>query len=225
MNLICEYCGHEFVRTKSYNDHCCSQMQKDHIFDTPLGKAAFFYFKEWLRLKNKNTNITGEIFLQSRYFSSFINFVNFSNKVLLPDKPSFIKYMVKLNMLPVHWCSGDVYVEYIRNLDTVYTPLQQAQITKKTVYELATIFGCDTGDIFKHLLPGDFMKLLKARKLSPWMLLLSSKFRQYMIHIISKELSSIISDTIMNPTVWKHKFENNSDMVEIMRKEVQALKL
>jgi len=225
MNLNCEYCGHQFVKTRAYDNHCCLQMQKSYIFDTPLGSAAFFYYKEWLRLKNKNTNITGETFLQTKYFSSFINFIKFSNRMLLPDRSSFIKYVVQLNLLPIHWCSDEVYIEYIRNLDTHFTPLQQAQVTKKTVHELATIFDCDTGNIFMHLLPGDFLRLLKARKLSPWILLLSTKFRQYLMNKISREVHSIVTDTIINPSVWKHKFENNKSMVELMREEVQKLKL
>lgn len=225
MNLTCEYCGHTFVKNKSYNDHCCPQMQKSHIFETPLGRAAFFYYKDWLRLKNRSPDVSGNTFLQSKYFSSFINFVNYSNKMLLPDKQSFIKYMVQLNMLPIHWCSDEVYVEYIRNLDTYFTPLQQAQITKKTVHELATIFECSTGEIFNHLLPGDFIRLLKARKLSPWIILLSAKFKNYLVTKVSKEQNSIIVDTVINPTIWKNKFENNKELLEVMRQEVQNLKL
>lgn len=225
MNFTCEVCSHEFVRQKTFEDHFCEGMQKQVIFKLPIGQAAFFYYKKWLLLSKKNSHVTEETFLKSKYFLSFIKFIKFSNTVMLPDRLSYITYMIKFSILPIHWCMTDMYISFIKYLDVTYTPLQHVEQTIKTLTELSTIFNCTIDNVFRHLKSGDCINLLRSRKLSPWLLLLSAKFKTYIATDLTKEQQNLISETIINPNLWNKRFTNNSNDVAIIKKTVSDLKL
>jgi hypothetical protein len=225
MSFICEYCDKSFVREAAFEAHYCEKMQRKGFLETDLGKIAFIYYKEWLRLSKGAANVSAETFLGSRYFLSFVRFIKYSNKMLLPDALSFIKFMVSKDLLPLYWCMDSIYIEYIQNLDKTYTPEQQVIVTKRTLFELADIFGCKPNEIFNYLQAGDCIKLLKTRKLSPWVLLLSKRFQAYITLKLSAEQRSIITGTVINPSLWKKKFEANPEEVQRMKKVVADLGL
>jgi hypothetical protein len=221
MTDTCEYCGVKLVR----KTHYCAKMQKLDFIETTTGKIAFRYYKEWSRANGYTQAPTHETFLNSRYFSSFIKFIQFSNAMWLPDPVSYMKYVMQLKLLPTSWSSDDVYVNYIQNLDKNYPPSQQAQDTTRTLHELASMFGCTVTEVFDHLRPGDAIMLLKARKLTPWVMLLSKRFSDYVQHKLSREQRSIITDTVINPSLWKKKFMENPEDVKAMKQIVADLGL
>lgn len=225
MMFKCDFCDKEFVKAVTYESHYCEKMKRIDFLKTNLGKISFLYYNEWLKMYKGATNITHDSFLNSRYFTSFIKFIKFSNRMLLPNKIAFMKYMISLNMLPIHWCLDEVYVKYIENLDSAYTPIEQVAETTKTLYELASIFECDIGDVFNHIQPVECIQLIKSRKLTPWLLLLSKKFHNYLSITISREQRNIISQTVINPSLWKKKFSNNLEYVTELKKIVQDLNL
>ena len=220
----CKYCNQKFVKEGVFNNHHCEEMKRSEFIKTPKGIAAFFYYKEWLQVSRGNTVASEETFISSRYYTSFLKFLEFSNKMLLPNKSAFIKYVASKTILPVHWCNDEVYISYIENLDKVYTPVEQAQETVKTMYELASGFGCQAHEVFNYLEAGDCVKLLKARRLTPWVLMFSRRFHQFLAIKLSKEQRIIIQSSI-NPIIWKNKFQNRPLDVEKMKSVVAQLNL
>lgn len=222
---FCEYCQQSFAKATTLETHYCDKMRRKDFLATIVGKASFFLYKEWLHLGKGTTNITNETFLNSTYFGSFVRFVRYSNRMLIPDKISFIRYMISLEMSPLHWCMDTVYINYIENLDKTYTPEQQREETRKTLHELADIFRCKPSEVFDHIEAGDCIRLLKTRKFTPWVLLFSKKFHVYVASKLTAEQRLIITETVINPTLWKNKFHNNPDAVKLMKKAVQDLGL
>lgn len=223
-DLTCKYCRYEFKFKKGFDNHQCEQMKRLEFLETPRGKAAYHYYKEWLKESRGMVNVTSDTFLHSKYFGAFVRFINFSNRMMLPSRPAFIKYMVSLNLLPVHWCNDDVYINYIENLDKTYTPLMQAEETVKTLQELANGFECKPVEVFDNLEVGDCIKLLKARRLSPWVLLFSKKFHEFLAVRLSKEQRLLLQASI-DPTMWRQKFKNRPLDVEKMKTIVKELGL
>ena len=162
----CTYCGQSFVRPSTLDRHQCKAMAKASYFKTAQGKAAFHYYKEWLKLAKHGGNVTEDTFLSSRYFTAFEKFMDYSNKMLLPNKSAFIAYMVSLNILPSSWCNDDIYVKYIENLDITFTPIQQAEETIKTLYELSRIFDCKVDENRYHL--SKMLAVHEGMQNTPW---------------------------------------------------------
>ena len=222
--FVCTYCDHKFTNETYYNKHYCETHKRHDYLKTSRGISTFTYYKEWLRLSKGNVAVDETTFIGSKYFTSFMKFVEFSHKMMIPSVPSFIKFAVSKHILPTKWCSDTVFVDYISNLDNNYLPMEQAEETVKTVYELAGIFDCKPNQIFNHLEAGDCIKLLKARKLTPWVLLFSKTFHQYLSVNLSKE-QRIQIQTSIDPNIWKYKFQSRPEDVKMMKKMVNSLGL
>lgn len=220
----CSHCNLKLTNEETFNKHYCEDKMRSEFIRTPRGIAVFAYYKEWLKVSRNGSISSEDTFLKSRYYNAFVNFIEFSNKMMLPNKSAFIKYVSIKGILPIHWCNDDVYISYIQNLDTVYTPLEQAEETIKTIHDLARAFDCKSNQIFEFLEVGDCLKLLKARRLSPWVLLFSKQFHQYLAIKLSKE-QRIIIQSVINPTVWRNKFQIRPLDVAKMKKMVEDLNL
>ena len=220
----CQYCETKFLNEASFLKHHCEKRKRHEFIKTAKGVALFSYYKEWLRISNGNITNDPTTFINSRYYTCFVNFNEYSNKMMLPNKNAFIRYMSTKNILPNNWCNDDVYLDYINNIDNAYTPSEQLDETVKTLYELSSIFGCTVSDVFNYLEAGDCFKLLKARRLTPWVLLFSRKFHQYISIKLSKE-QRIIIQNVINPQLWEIKFKNRPADVEKMKLIVKELNL
>jgi hypothetical protein len=223
-NSICKYCKRSFENADAANKHYCDNMRKAEFLRTPKGRAAYTYYQSWLKLSRHSVVTSEETFLNSRYFSTFVKFIDYSNSMLLPSKSSFIKYMAEKKILPTFWCSDEIYINYIQNLDATYTPMQQADETVRTLHELADIFECKPDGVFEHLEAGDCIKLLRARRLTPWVLLFSKKFHNYLLFKLTAE-QRLLLQTIIDPNLWKTKFKNRPMDVEKMKKFAEELNL
>lgn len=217
----CKYCYANFKLTKNFKKHRCEQMKRHEMLDTKTGKKAFMLYKDWLRLKHRIPP-SKETFLNSRYYMSFIKFVKFTRKMAIPSVSDYIKLMVNLSMEPHFWIKLDVYQHYIDKFDKMYTATQQASISVDTFLQLSKIFECDIDDVFKELTADDVIKLIQAKKLSPWLLLLSDKFLSFLQNKATSE-QQILIQTIINPTKWKHLFDSKKQDVKQMRKIVKEL--
>ena len=222
--LICEYCRQDFKRQINFDKHECDAKVKFNYLKSAQGQAAFHYYKEWLKLHKHNGKVSEDTFLSSRYFISFQKFMIYANKMLLPNRQAFIVYMISLNILPTFWCSDELYVRYIENYDQVFAPLDQAEETVQTLYELSRIFDCKVDKVFEHLEAGDCIKLLKTRRLSPWIVLFSSLFAKYLQTKFNQEQQNLIQ-AVIDPRLWSDKFKNAPEDVNQMKQIVKELKL
>lgn len=217
----CEYCGKRFKHEKNLKKHVCEKMKRTKMLQTKKGKAAFMAYQEWMRLKrhlppSKNT------FMESRYYKAFIRFINFSRQVSLPDTVGYIKLMVSLTMEPSMWSSLDAYQKYLIKFNKLYSPIEQASMTVDTFIQLSKILDCDMGEVFKYLDGDDVMKMIQAKKLSPWILLFSTKFLLFLSKNTTSEQNILIQNMI-KPKKWKQIFQNNPKTVKKMKKIVREL--
>lgn len=209
----CRYCGRNFVREQAYIDHECKQMKRDAELKTPLGQTAWQYYHTWLRQK-KRVAPSADAFVDSKYFRTFMNFANFVVKVQLPLPDKFIWLMVKRDYPPTMWMSDDVYSIYLEFLDTKMPPIEQAKNSIKTIFDYADSHHIEPDTFFENINPNELIHLVRLRKLSPWLLLLSRKFAQ-LYSKLSEEQQNIL-ETFIKPDVWANKkVECQSDVEQI----------
>lgn len=221
--FTCKYCDFKTVKEEKHTAHNCKVMQKMRIMEMQIGKNAFRYYLFWRNLNSYKT-VDRNGFMNSRYFTCFITFVEYANKMHLPDVLDYIKYVTTAAILPQHWYNDNIYDEYIKFYDKTKTPYDHVEVSIKTLSALSRIFECEISTVFDHIRPGEMFKLLQARKLSPWLLLLSPKFKDFLLFKVSKE-QNIIIQNIINPTVWRLKFNENLEDVKKIKKYVTDFKL
>lgn len=221
--FVCTYCGHRFSFEERYLKHRCKQMVREEQFKTPIGQQAWLYYQKWMKASHKLVPQV-KAFLHSKFYGSFIRFAEFVQRSKIPDPDMYISLMVDIDMAPAMWTSDPVYALFIEHLDKKISPSKHAQITINTLFTIAENAQCDVSEVFNTLQPNDMIQLLRQRKLSPWLLLQSKKFKIFLTTKLTKE-QRIILETIVRPHIWQDKLKKNQQHVIAMRKYVQELNL
>lgn len=197
-------------------------MKRHKEFQTPIGQAAWIFYQKWLRQKKRQVP-KAETFLQSRFYKPLIRFAHFVKRVNLPDIDTFIWMMVDMDVPPVLWNNDEYYTKYLEFLDRRADPYKRAQTTVDTLFCIADAAECDVGEAFSMLTGPELVQLLRERRLSPWILLNSKKFKQFLGSASSEEM--MIIQAIIRPQYWKERFEKYPEVVTNMKKYVNELDL
>lgn len=219
----CKFCQQRFVHEDRFLNHKCKQMIRDEQVRSTEGQAAWVYYQEWMKSYQRIVpNIKS--FLHSKYFNAFYRFALFVKTVRMPDTTMFIKMMREKDISPTIWTNDQVYSLYLEYLDRRGKPEKHAEITINTLFDIAEDNDVDIKDVFTITAPNQIIQLLRQRKISPWILLNSSKFATFFVQRTNPE-ERIIIESIIRPTYWKTKFEKHPDVIKKMKKYVQELHL
>lgn len=219
----CSFCGSKFKLEDRFMNHRCKEMIRDEEIRTPTGQAAWSFYQTWLK-KQRRAVPRLETFLTSRYYATFIKFAKFAKKVGIPDTDMFIKYMIDRDIPPTIWMNNEIYASFIEFLDRSADPNKQAAMTIDYMFKIADALDCDVSDIFEYLHPDDIIQMLHRRQLSPWILLHSPKFKQFLIHKTTDQ-QKIAMQAIIRPDYWAEKKTQRPEVVAVMKKYVRELNL
>lgn len=219
----CSYCNQQFVLESRFLKHYCREMQRADEFKTPIGQAAWSFYKQWMKA-HKRTVHKSESFLNSKYYKAFVDFARFVKRVGLPRPETFIWLMKERKISPTLWTNDEVYSMYLEFLDRKSSPLTQASITIDTLFKIADTIDINVDQIFDILTANEILQFIRKRQMSPWFLLHSKKFREFIKNKITKEEQTIF-ESMVRPSYWKEKFRKYPEDVEKIRRYVKELNL
>lgn len=210
-NLVCDFCGKSFKRETNFLKHKCEKMKRIDLFNKPIGHIAYLIFNQWRKISGY-APVTVDTFASSRYFKACVEFAKFSKSQSIPDKIGYIELMHKKGLLPFNWCDYDVYDYYIDNFDKEYTIDQKVDLSIETIREMSQTFECETGSVFEKATPIQVIRYITSRKLSPWLLLPSKKFMDFMTYKTNRE-ERLLFNSFIDVAVWKKHLTDNPDKV------------
>jgi len=219
----CKFCHRGFVIESRFLAHRCKKMIRAEEIKTPIGQAAWSYYQKWMKAYRRMVPPI-KSFLNSKKYVSFVKFAKFVQKTQIPDTNAFIWLMKEKDIDPTIWTNDQVYSQYIEFLDRRASPYNQAKLTVTTLYKVADAADVEVPDLFDFLESNEVIQLFRQRRLSPWLMLHSSKFRKFFVSKLSNE-QQIILETIIRPRYWSEKFKNNPKAVEDMKKYIRELNL
>jgi hypothetical protein len=219
----CDYCGSTFVKQKTFDNHKCQSMKKHELVESMLGQRAWFFYQRWLKIQNKPVNNI-KTFINSRFFNTFILFSKFVSRMPLPDTTMFINLMVEKNIPPFMWYDNNVYLLYIEHFDKKSTPEKNIIITINSLLSLSEKYNCELSEIFDVVDSYEILELFRYRKLSPWVMLNSIRFKQFYVNKLNGE-QRIILESIIKLDHWSEKFKNNPDILAHIKEYVSEMKL
>jgi hypothetical protein len=92
------------------------------------------------------------------------------------------------------WISDEVYVQFINFIDNDIDPILQVTLSMDTMLNYADNNQIDIGDIFTTMSINELLYLIRIRRISPWILLLSKKFKQ-LVSGLSHEQQLLLLNT------------------------------
>lgn len=211
----CEYCSARFLTEEQYTAHSCRTKERVAGLTTTKGMKAFKCYQLWFRARGFRPP-EKRAFASSKLYNVFFRYVDFSRRMGIPDDKIYIGIMATDNILPQHWYNDDIYRYAMKQFDKDFEPKVHTRITLVTLDKLSRKFDCEISEVFDHLRPTDVAKLIQSRNFSPWVLLLSPRFKKYLQSETSREERGIISSA-MNLNHWKL-------MLELKKKHVPETK-
>lgn len=200
-------------------------MQRLEDLRTPVGHGAWLFYQDWMKLQKRRVP-DDRAFIRSRYYNAFVRFATHVRKIRLPLPEEFIKFAIGKQYLPPYWTYNEVYVQYMEHLNTNLSVEKHVELTFDTINKLCQLFECEPGEIFDNIEPSEMVALIRERKLSPWILLVSPKFLKYLERIqkTHPEQHGLIG-TIIRATYWANRFREQPESHESMRKLVNKTKM
>lgn len=216
----CKHCGTKYVRETAFMAHECEPMRRKAQLQTMVGQRAYSIYSKWLTAKHgKPPSIT--TFADSKFFKAFIEVSKFIKAVKITELDVFIRMAIEDDLPPSMWTQDAVYSKFLQYMQQRVSAKEQMKITVNTICDLADIFECDTGDVFSHLSPGELAQIIRERKLSPWILMRSGKFKAFLIGC-DAGAQQMFNDLI-KPMYWKMKFDKAPDDVATAKAIVKEL--
>jgi len=194
--------------------HECPQMKRAKDINTIEGMAAYAIYSNWMKLQKRKVP-TIETFSTSRYFTSFVRFFHHAKRLNLPSTDSFVKLMVQNTISPMLWSRDEFYSMYLEWIDRKQDPIDQAAITVETIYKIAEAAELPVNKIFSVLEPNEVVHLIRQRQLSPWLLLCSKTFKEFLVGVSDIDRENLFN--VIGYAYWADKFEANPTIVQNMK--------
>lgn len=216
----CKHCMKTFKRESTFMNHKCKEMIRLETIQTINGQQAYQFYKRWL-LKCRKSTQTIEAFLNSTYFNAMLRFVDFCKSHNILDPIAYIDKMVELKISPSLWDRQEAYKFYLEKLDKQVDPYILAEKTLSIILELSNALEINACDLFDRLPLGEIVELIEKRHLSPWILLSSYSFKQWILSLDNQEALLVMN--AIKPEYWKVLFDQNQKVVldmQMLAKEV-----
>lgn len=215
----CKWCHKTFKQESRYLAHRCKTMQKQEELRSPIGQAALQYYKAWFEAQGRT--VADEAFASSKMYGSFIEFAKFVKGLALPTPKRFISIMVARGIEPRAWTSDASYTMYMEYLDNVASPVELIRISVSTILSLSDRLAIDPSQFFVTISTQDVIILVQRRKLSPWIMLLSSSCVA-MLRSASADQTRTLQ-TLVPPELWRNRFKANPEAVSTARTCIREL--
>jgi hypothetical protein len=222
LRFVCQFCGKRYQREQAYLDHECKERQRSEEIKTPIGQLGFMFYCQWMR-EQRRLAPPVDTFVESKYYRTFITFAKFTKRVQLPRPEKFIWLMVQKQWPPVLWTADAVYVEYLEYLDYKVPPMEQVQYSVQTICDITEQMNVDTAVFFEYLSVNEVIDLVRVRRLSPWLLLASTKFKQLLQSPKMTVEQRIVLETLIRPDFWATRMRAAGDVIKSIKEITTAL--
>lgn len=216
----CEYCLRPFMTENGFMKHFCQERERIEYMRTPQGQAAYSYYGEWMRAQKRSVPAIDR-FMASRQYTFFVKFADWVERVAIPDTDRFIKLMVDSKTQPVLWCRDTTFAMYLEWYDGVRPPEVQFLETYEVLLKLAADLEVPVSDVYTALGPREIAKLVRRRKISPWLLTVSRKFLLW-VQSLDNINQDIVKDAI-NLGTFAMKLNKNPELSQMLRQSAEEL--
>ena len=178
-----------------------------------MGLELFRRFFE-INTAQKSTK-TIEDFIDSKYYTTFIKFARRLMDLRPVDQSRFIDYVFTNGIKERDWCKDKVYEAYIVDLLAKEPASRGLERSIEAMGEWSVKHDVPLNEFFFHVSPSEATYMVQLGKISPWVLYLSES-ADALWSRLSDEQADIIG-SIIDPRIWKAKFELKKDDCSFVR--------
>ena len=218
----CKYCSKKFLNERTFMKHNCTPMFRSREIQTIVGQQAYKMYCLWLE-KQRRKAPPPEIFMTSSYYSSFINFANWTRETGIPDSPRYIELMIEAKISPALWRRTEAYQIFLEYIDKRSDPIDQVIKSCETIVMIAEGLEIEPNQIFSRFTSGEISDLIYQRQLSPWLLFCSKSFKNWIEKLHPVERIDLMKNIGVN--FWANKLEKSPEIVKQVKSMAEELGL
>jgi len=220
----CVHCKSKFSKEKTLMIHTCEQKRRHLAKDEKHVILAFYTFNRFYQVNQKATNNkTYEEFSKSPYYNAFVKFGSFVNNInpLYPN--NFIDYIVKSGIKIDHWCRDELYEKYVITL--IHTEAVETALERSVQHMTSWAESNNSvwNHYFNYVSTNRAMFDIKDGKISPWLILNSTKGKELLNQFRDDQLAAI--SNIIDPQVWVKKFKKQTSDLELVKNIIKESNL
>lgn len=218
----CKHCGRKFMKEQPFMKHECQQMLRSREVQTVVGQQAYALYKVWLE-KQRRKSPPPETFTSSTFYTGFYKFAQFTRATGINNPELYVDLMVKEGLSPTLWRGDEAYRIYIEHVDKKLDPYKQAEATLKVLDDIALQKQLPLADVFNSLKFGEVLSLVSKKHISPWLLLCSNKFKDWVKALDKSDQELLMMN--MGWHYWRDALAKHPDVVKDMQAIVADLGL
>lgn len=209
MSHICGYCQNEFASESTLISHVCVIRTRYKEENTPTSKLGLRLYRRYyeLNIKVGKNQKTFDDFVKSKFYVPFIRLARHIQSLKPIEKDRFIDWLFTKNIKEKKWCDDETYEQYIIDLLQKETVDKALERSISTMDKWATEENTDFTRFFHDVAPTVATNMIKYGKISPWVLYLADS-ADSLWDRLNEEQGEIIS-AVIDPKVWRKKFETN----------------
>lgn len=209
----CHHCRKVFVLEKAFMTHSCKEKRRAEEMKTIIGQVAYGYYVDWMKAKKFKAPPI-DTFISSRYYLAFMKFAAMAAQVNIEKPNTYINLMVRRDLSPTMWHRSQCYSIYLQFIDNEADPFELVANSIEKLERIAASENVNVIDIFNHLGFKRILELIRLRTLSPWLLLHSSKFKEFLGTIDELDLKLLMG--IINIGSWLEIFEKKPEIRDVL---------
>lgn len=221
-SYMCHFCNKRFKGETMFMKHHCEQKRKQQELHSPLGQAAFGFYRAWMRLRGFREQ-SSNAFLDSKFYRSFIKFAQLVQDANIGEPERYIQLMIESTIQPALWCSPNAYKLYLNWFDNQQDPIEQVQSSINKLMDIAEKEGIDYRTVLQHIGSQRVLELINQRRLSPWFLFHSATFSK-LLQSLSKEEQRVFHRAL-NAPLWIDKLRESENIREEIKPIIRGLEL
>lgn len=210
----CQFCKKTYKQEPAFLRHYCDAQKKHELLSTVIGQIGFHLYERWVLIRHSR-KVDYDDFKASRFFHSFVKFAKYYKCIKgFADLDEFLKVMISKDFLPSCWLDDKVMAYYVITIEKK-DPMIRIENTCNYILKICEAYDCDTSEFFHYLEFHVFLDFVKMHKLSPWVLLHSKCFFQW-LNVQTDEQQYII-DSFIDSYQWKSHFNNSPKIVKFAK--------
>lgn len=201
----CKYCGKKFVKEGSLAVHLCEKKKRHDSKGEPGPRIGLQAYQRFYESTQNGKLRTFDDFVGSQYYTAFVKFGWFCNRVRPISTRRFIDYVIKQNKKLDHWCSDSLYDEFL-SYWLLNEPVEDA-LERAIMYavEWSEKYNAPFNDMLRFGNENVLALAVERGRVSPWVIY-SCDSGEEMIVRMNEDQRRVIWARI-NPDIWLPKLE------------------
>lgn len=219
----CGFCKKVFKRESTLTSHKCKLKERLLAQGTRQGRIAleiWTKFREYNRLGFKKNLSRWECFMDSREYTSFMDFADYMIDAQPIKQEDFVDELIKQSVPIKNWTTHETRKNWIQTVVRREHPDRGIERSLATIQDWADEHDREWNTFFTEVTVGRAILWIETGKISPWVLHTSSSFKNLMNRMTDQDLVHIYE--FIDPKVWSAKiikYKRDVDHIKAVFKE------